>query len=162
MIDYEKIKLAHELAEKEGAAIYYTYKNSDGNYVSGNDLDQLLLEMTRMNQPKQKYKVGQEVWVKSYSVFNEGHMSMDAYKAVVIPFRDCDYRRGEDLIRTICNGDEYVCGESFVYPSREALIESQIQYWTKLKNECHHQDDGNCYTSHPSMCKCIKCGEFYR
>ena len=60
-----------------------------------------------------------------------------------------------------------------MYDSREHLIDCQVEYWTKLKNEstnrhheleydeCQHEPDENMYLSNPNKHRCRKCGEFY-
>lgn len=46
MIDYDKLKLAHELAEKQNIEVLYTYNNGLG-YVCWVTLDQLITEVFR-------------------------------------------------------------------------------------------------------------------
>lgn len=141
MIDYDKLKLVYELCEKTSIEISYAYKNKDSEFVAWVTLDQLLLELEELSQPEPKYKTGWYVLdgrIKSTEVLNQtGYVC-------------CDKTAVEAVGRTM-------------YTSREELIQAQIEYWKKLKQEhCEHESDGSIFRDYPPTSKCKKCGEFYR
>lgn len=108
-------------------------------------------------------------------------------------YKDAWYVQDGKIFKTVVrNQDGYVFGEftdvsalgRTMYPSKQALIESQIEYWASLKNEeistksedirkhCVHKFDGKFYhafTKDPCdirntmhfVCKCADCGEWY-
>jgi hypothetical protein len=139
MIDYDKLKLAHELAEKYDSEILYAYKSGDISYICWVTLEQLLLEMEELSITKCKYQVGQEVW----RVNDEDDPIQLIIKAIQ-PGSDNAYL--DDL-------DNWWVEEQ-LYPTREALIEAQIDYWNGLKGFKECQDD-----YHREICR--NCGEFY-
>ena len=189
MIDYEKLKLIHELTNKideiDEVAVQHHFSHTRGdkfilwtkNGVAQfgiEEMDDLIAKLKELVKPEAKlepkYKVGDEVW----------------------------YKLGDELIscEIIKNPESF--GDDY-YPSKEALIEAQIEYWkNQLENnlekvkECSHvtltvgcavcdtyklNPDDPCYKSknceHEGKIvymdgptnitmECIKCGEFYR
>lgn len=131
MIDYEKLKIAHELAEKmdirlsikvcffrHGKEKYVLNAPTADDSVSVDSLDCLITKLQELTKPKPKYKINEVVW----RVDDE-----DSPREVYI--EEVDF-----------SGDEYVyCDkdgwwvECQLYPTREALIEAQIEYWESLK-----------------------------
>lgn len=176
MIDYEKLQIAHEIGEKNDVSIYYAYKYKNGEFIYWVSLDQLHFEMKELNvqqKPQPKYKVGQNVYrldgANKPRLFN-----IDKFK--------CEF--GEYFYRDF---DDIWWNESQLYPTREALILAQIEYWNSLGDtqdnqvqpDCKHvskfnviNERGNinvtCYDCHKVLseeCKhdykrgiCIKCG----
>lgn len=131
MIDYEKLKLAHELAHKTTdyfVAFYFgntiekkdefTLFDSNGvidrNFSS---IDDLIAKLKQLTQPNPKYEVGQEVWFAEYAD--------DIENAKIVEIMRTEVKVKWNLWLP----------EKKVYPSREALIEAQIEYWNSLKNE---------------------------
>lgn len=173
MIDYEKLKLAHELAEKAGSYISYAYENKSGNFVNRVDLDQLILELKELTKTKPKYEVGQEVFA--------------LHRDQIIPFT-IEKIDSQGTEYWYCfRENEYQVNrfiETILYPTRQALIDAQIEYWQRLADSddlgrCeYHQTDGIFYIktergyireepdpmSYPDerLTKCKHCGEFYR
>lgn len=159
MIDYEKLKLAHDLAEENNIAIQYNLPNE--RLVTDN-IDDLLSLIQQLTEPKPKYKVGDKVW-----------------------FQYCGEIENKIVDEESLSWVNIVTG---LYPNRKDLIEAQIDYWTSLKKEekstcsghvsmntpfegetkaCHHEpsrkhniftDDGGVF----AMKECKKCGEFYK
>lgn len=172
MIDYEKLKIVHTMAENlfvnftmdltsiNGAigmccgVLKYDYKLSEDGpcgYIKEipfANLDFLLKELEKLTQHESRYKVGDEVW-----------------------YIDCTNKEGPICQATIGNiqSHDLVFGEikdygdlssgllvplDCLFPSRAALIECQLKYWSKLyeetypgylclirkapKNECKH------------------------
>lgn len=150
MIDYEKLKLSHELAEKTVCAILYAYKKSYSvPFVCWIDLDQLLFEMKELNKNNCKYKIGQKVWRLN---------DEDEPESFIISNIEC---YSEEKNWYFLDDTDNCWIEEQLYPTRESLIESQIEYWKSLKDKCEHESDGIMYTSNPPKLKCKKCGEFY-
>jgi hypothetical protein len=195
MIDLEKLKLAMELVDKIDYGIsYHRDKTHAGNpkdtfclhhYGSEEryiDIDELISKLQELTTHESKYKVGDKVW-----------------------FIDCTERDGPicngiiESIETItrqfneqCNFIKIECyqiPEDCCYPSREALIDAQINYWYDLKMEkvkdslskcipkfegeikgfkslakCNHKEimTNKAYPRSNPPQKCDDCGELYR
>lgn len=152
MIDYEKLNIAHELAQKHAQnkninyEFIYSIKNgsgkiecifSDGRDFMGNELaiDALIQQLKQLTKPEPKYLPGQEVWVNPFMSIQEDFMGFNFHKATVIENRDCDKNLSETYVRTKSREGEYSCAERFIFPSRQALIEHQIDYWRKLQTK---------------------------
>lgn len=172
MINYDKLKTAHELAFKlcqqtgmrvdvsiacvgDSEYIDYIlidYESEDEDLFS--TVDGLIQELTKRIKPEPKYKVGDEAWLlnhlnKPTEAKIVGNMGGD----VDLAFKDGTCRYG-------------VISE--LYPTKESLIAAQIAHWQSLSEpeECQHETNG---LPHPIIRgammedrKCIKCGEFYR
>ncbi len=136
MIDYDKLKLAHELSEKLSTIDQYPIYISvrvfhefsmyrlQSRDIQGNDeshfedIDDLINKLRELTQPKSKYKIGDAVWLLNDFGFPE-----------------------QDYISEIdeCSDEKYfVNGQWFeevsLYPTKQALIEAQIEYWKNLKD----------------------------
>lgn len=130
MIDYEKLKIAHELAEKleskyvfrhEIGGISYVYCILDVSLAQPNwiifentSIDVLIAKLTELTHPKTKYKVGDTVlFLSSGGCIGEGKIGgIDRYS-------------DKKYYITL----EGWCRESELYPTKHALIEAQIEYW---------------------------------
>lgn len=143
LIDYEKLKLAHELVLKTHKWAWietkYSAQEESLEYkltvgLSGpeedlyyfDDIDDLitnLKELIPKNIPK--YRVGQTVW----------HLNTEYLpECTVIESIDyCDEENEPIYGVPSLYGAGWL--ESQVYPSREDLIKAQIEYWTSLKNK---------------------------
>ncbi len=186
MIDYEKLKITHELADKltkntgTRADVYVSCFYMDMpiyglRFNISQDtmpyesmlIDELIAKLQELTKPKSKYEVGQEVWRVNDQ----------------IPFKckisHVDMNSEEQYL------DEYSWWkESELYPTREALIDAQVTYWIGMRlgvtdvtdeqlvnfmnkapfriEECQHEPEGpTSYLSMPPRYKCKKCGEFY-
>jgi hypothetical protein len=190
MIDYDKRKIAYELAKKHAddksikyEFIYSVKDNfgkiecifSDGRDFMGNELaiDALIQQLKQLTKPEPKYKVGDTVFF-----INSPFINMEVVSGVIEGFNDnAGYLIKHSLYLT-CRS------EHGLFHTRESLIEHQIKYWAKLFEEeqkewlvnfikreqpqvdidrCQHDKIviGAYSRSNPPM-KCIKCGEFYR
>jgi hypothetical protein len=129
------------------------------------DLIAKLTELTQSEKPNPKYEVGQEVWHintdDEVSCFKIGDREVQTNEYV--------YQKGQTLEWWL---------ESQLYPSSDALIEAQIEYWKSLQsvgiisktayllNECQHESDGELKLPEglhgPCEWKCKKCGVLYR
>ncbi|HDV5783334.1 TPA: hypothetical protein RJD83_000246 [Legionella pneumophila] len=133
MIDYEKLKIANELCEKiDGYHFFCDYSNRygvseitlchKGRYNEDcSDIDDLINKLKELTQPKPKYEVGQEVfWLVSDII----------YTGMVVC---CKPNANRWKIKI---DDELIeIDDCHLYPSREALIDAQIEYWKGLKQE---------------------------
>ena len=146
MINYEKLKLAMELANKtKGYYFRITLNSCIDNFCDISlhhkneedadigSIDHLIAELQSLVKPEPKYKIGQKIWVQSLKAECDNYLSMHAFEGTVIPCQDCDFGLSEPYVRVISGNDEYSTGESFCFPTRQALIEHQIEYWTKFK-----------------------------
>lgn len=167
MIDYEKLKLAHELAyalSKDTGnrcdikvSIYfgdkpifgYCHYGSEPNFYESMSIDDLIAKLQELTQPKPKYEIGQEVWF--------------------ILDRNIHYQKIDDISKNKYGEWTYESNclhlnEERLYPSRESLIDAQIEYWNSLK-KCQHESNGKMYGAMEwgaaGQLKCKKCGEFY-
>ncbi len=129
MIDYEKLRLAHELASK--LSTHYMVHGVGGKYPDtcheftlcswSRDediicsLDDLITKLESLTQPKPKYKSGDIVWF-----VEEGVTPVSAEIK--------QYRCIDNKISYIFQ-DYIPIKESELYPTRQTLIEDQIAYW---------------------------------
>lgn len=143
MIDYDKLKLIHELADKLnkpeniydcmitthycsgrpvteitcGLVIQKSPKESPTTQLFST-LDELIAKLQELTQPKPKYKIGQEVWF----IFNNEPRCFTIYEI--------------NGSRYILNGGSLsLINEDKLYQSKEELIESQIWHWIGLRKE---------------------------
>jgi hypothetical protein len=206
MIDYDKLRLAHELAHKNARLsgrlccvtvcfcggvnfrlVYQTETHTHDSHF--NDLDSLISKLTELTQPKckcgnpldlertvcnecieravksikqkPKYEIGSLVWLidcdeictANIDKYDDG----DCKLINCVTFKSC-HATGIDWT-----------SENKLYSSREALIESQIEYWQTLqdfpslrkftcpkckdpwskcecKEECEHESDDIIYS----------------
>lgn len=130
MIDYRKLKLAHELARKYSLKgddvinVTIHFMNGGCSYwLSGsnipedeyNDLDAIILQLEELNPLEVKYKKGQTVWRLN-----------DEYEPESFVISEIDPSSEEMYLQDEENGWWL---EEQLYPSREALIEAQVDYW---------------------------------
>ena len=146
MIDYDKLKLAHELAHKFANKV-------DGNFVlisqqvdyfggqeenimyrsnlikggliacSLDDLIDKLKELTQEEEPKAKYTVGDMVFFINKNKIFEGVVDAS----------------GSNGYRVLSQGKQWIYQDDDLYPTKAELIQAQIAYWQKLKQEdCEH------------------------
>jgi hypothetical protein len=131
MIDYEKLKIAHELADKysqenkipicieysaafgcqgkDNVSCFINYDRTDLH-----DLDSLITKLKELTAPTLAYKEGDKVWFIS----TEGGYGHDDIDAVC---KDDDH--------PYFINEERWYKESELYPTKAALIEAIITYW---------------------------------
>lgn len=189
MIDYEKLREAHELAEKYAKKtdsvcstsvtirfnsrheIEYQFEFhgvNDYEEIEPCTLDDLITRLQELTQSQPKYAYGASLWFHyNDEIINEFVQEIDKDS-----YNQWQYHLGDFYIK-----------EHQLYLSREALIQAQIDYWTRLANnetshptnaessfnkECQHESKDNllffinssvgeipCY-------RCIKCNLPYR
>lgn len=138
MIDYDKLRSAHELAHKYSILnhkpCYVTYKYlgslshffsitiPDENDFETTCIDELIEKLKELTQPKPKYHIGQIVWAHGLEFdMDECVIGMsNTLAGYFVTFKD---------------GGKSNFSEDRLYPTKQALIEAQIAYWTYLRNE---------------------------
>lgn len=184
MIDYDKLKIAHGLSYEIGAYLEIRISKY------GNQEDTICILTFSKNDVVFRYK--------DFDVDNIIAKLTELTQYQKPKLKDAWYLVNNKIECTqYFNGDGYVgCDKTnpnafgkIMYPSREALIESQIDYWQSLAEQCQHtgsniiydefcakclecgdyfdikcqhESDGHVYCSNPLQNKCKKCGEFYR
>lgn len=140
MIDYIKLKIAHELACKysketnllcsvdvcfngENITYHLYYGASEESHLADYhytySIEDLIAKLKELTQPKPKYEVGQEVyWIVSDVI----------YSGII----DCA-NPNENRWKIKIDDELVEIDECYLYPSREALIDAQIEYWTNLR-----------------------------
>ena len=177
MIDYEKLKLSFELAEKltkpaslclnvgyGGIESVYGVLNYDYNLLEVKHdgvfkftcIEHLIGKLQELTKPKPKFKVGDTLWlvakndIKSFSVDEINIMNG------VFIYED-KYWSAE---------------EKNLYPTRESLIEAQIKRWQSMLHETYSVSESSKSIDDKNPCdhifvlladdpECIKCGIAY-
>jgi hypothetical protein len=119
MIDYEKLgRLYGEELESylNGLVKYWEDKVQETKE---------LIAKNKLTKPEPKYKIGDEVFFINYPFIN-----MEIVSGIVESFKAYN-----DYLGYVIKHSQYsTCRkESFLFPTRQALIEHQIAYWTSLK-----------------------------
>ena len=147
MIDYEKLKLAHDLAKEKGIYLQTnvaTYSDgyqeipSDGK-IKGkyfSTLDELIAILKDTKQPEPKYKINDQVWFIN-----------DEYKCQPLQITKIEYDQNMEKI-TYCDMDNCWWTDEQIYPTKLKLIEAQIEYWEKLKYE---ENNGPSFVCDPEL-----------
>ena len=134
MIDYDKLKKAHELAANLNLCAYLStvyipscsqfrielkLNNGDGvkDYFS---IDAVINKLHEIGGPSHKYKIGQYVWVM-------GEYANDIECGEIL-----DIDLPSEYVYLINQVWHY---EKDIYPTKSALIESQIAFWNNLDIE---------------------------
>ncbi|HCJ4260064.1 TPA: hypothetical protein NR299_003216, partial [Legionella pneumophila] len=136
MIDYEKLKKAHELAGKitidsgKRADVYVSIYDGDKivfgimydrTTYESIDIDHLLNKIEELTQPKPKYEVGDEIWFIN-----------SANKISSLVIERIDYQHPDGFYYVDKHGN-YKSDKSTTFSSLELLIDSQIEYWKNLR-----------------------------
>lgn len=190
MIDYEKLKLAHELclySKKfyiqiligiEGSPIFFIKivdnKGNNASMLHVTSLDELITKLQELTTLESKYKIGQEVF---YFCDNEVYD---------FKIREINTTESNEFLYSGDGHDVYECD---LYLAKKSLIESQLVYWSslmakaelkrkqscsesirkhhELEDECTHEKDKTYFINGLDLehilphNRCIKCGEFY-
>ena len=138
MIDYEKLKIAHEIMIKANR-YYCVYEfgwsdkvrfqvfNDENDIIlfTAFDEDDLILRLKGLTQPEPRYKIGDEVFITWHGYIEEA--------------RVVDRTSHERYQVMLNDGGQVSRIESEIFPTRQALIEHQIEYWSKLlQKDCKH------------------------
>lgn len=149
MINYNKLKLAHELAGKlnERLDITVCYFVADcqptfvldhadfKNNVTSCNLDDLIAKLKRLTKTEPRYRIRQKVWM---TVINGFKLDIDSARITWSRFNN---GQNEYTIDS-CPNDFYIL-ESELHPTREDLIDAQIKYWESLKPTTNYQQPTN-------------------
>lgn len=158
MIDYSKLLIAFELAKKHAQKesikyeiIYYVTDNigkiecnfEDGRNFYGNEMsiDILINQLKQLTKSEPKYKIGETVFF-----INHPFINMEAVSGVVEGVN-------EDLGYVIKHSQYATCRkEHYLFPTRQALIKHQIEYWQKMSCENKHHEFMDDITGYKSIC----------
>ena len=143
MIDYEKLKIAHELilnARPINGSIYiatYQELSMTGEYkifyslniesengmidqLEYKNLDDLINKLTDLTEQKRKYKIGECVWF-----CNGSH----DYSKVIIE----NFAGSKTYLVVTEERDKFYASECYLFQSLMHLINAQQEYWEQLK-----------------------------
>lgn len=135
MIDYDKLKLAHQLCikyNKNALVSVLFYSNNftqydfrieeDGItcYLTG-DIDDLITKLRELTQPEPKYKIGDVVHFINHRL----QINENTVESITSDERGIVLHFGKPTYGAIYEID--------VYPTKAALIEAQIEYWLSLR-----------------------------
>jgi len=165
MIDYEKLKIAHELNKKNtrytiminlyphrDLCFYALYDLSKAEQIDCKDIDDLIAKLKELTRPEPKYSDGQEVWIM---YFNYKTQSNEIQKFKTDAHR---YVNGVHQYFLVGNGIYLTCrDESEIYHSEQAMIDAQIQYWRYKKNSLLTSSCAVCLQDWGD-CTCLKSG----
>lgn len=116
----------------------------------------------RMNRVCSKLSMDEVTTKKGLKVGQEVYYVLDDALApgIITSQQGCMYTLGFD---------DVLISENDLYPTREALIQSQIEHWQNMLEDeepkvCEHEGDGERYLPEgmPVSYQCKKCREFYR
>lgn len=190
MIDYEKLKLSFEMVEQlvKPAILTINVTHGDIGRVYGvlqydyslrevkhmgefkfTCIEHLFKKLQSLVRPEPKYKVGDEVWI----------LANNNVPIFLIIFENLFCKGSWSYT---LHGDDRPLRwrpEHELFPTRQALIEHQCEYWQKLYNEglddhgvfngslidedtkCQHEYYGVIDDCIPKI-KCARCGDFYK
>ena len=135
MIDYQKLQLAHELASELARQNEFTFAIQvaigycgtinymlkayliDEQYMH---IDELITKLRGLVKQEPKYEIGQTVW---FVVLSD---NWNPIESTILQY--------DPLISKYFLAGTWF-RENEIYPSKEALIEAQMEYWICLKNE---------------------------
>lgn len=139
MIDYDKLKEAHDLANETECEICYGLRMASGNILHLYGIDHLIEKLNDIKDlivkpNKPKYEIGQEVWLLDCDMI---------CTATINGWVDDEYRlKGcKSFDDKWSTGKDYALEEQ-LHSSREDLIDAQLEYWSKLKNESMQPNNG--------------------
>lgn len=148
MIDYDNLKKCHELAEKifehfaielfivhgylgrESGVLKYNYNHQTMGWddeIKFPNIEYLLHELQKLTKPKPKYKVGQLVW---HNTEEDEPTSFVVMSISQDQNGEYGYHAGLDY-----KSQRQAWIEEHLYPTRQDLIESQIEYWLSLSEK---------------------------
>lgn len=120
MIDYDKLKIAHTFIDKcESHYLAHINSKKHGHEYTLVDwkiempdliydnIDDLITKLRELTQSEPKYKKGQTVWTLT------------------------NHEAPDDIIEITLNQD--INDDEGLYPSKAALIEAQIEYWSNMQ-----------------------------
>lgn len=99
---------------------YFLQVNDKRDIFEFYSIDDLITKLEELTQPKPKYKIGDKAWYLS-----------DEYEPFLLFIEDIDY--DSDVMYMDSNDNWW--HEEQLYPSRESLIDAQIEYWKGMKQE---------------------------
>jgi hypothetical protein len=140
MIDYEKLKYASEMCIKtpyyfdialgvDDGLIALFDSDSNVSFIENyTDLDELISKIEELKKPQQIYQIFQKVWKLNVKHEPCSYIITDVDKDLGYYLNDMS--------------DWYT--EKEIYPTKQSLIEAQIEYWQQMKADIQinqHQVD---------------------
>lgn len=136
MIDYEKLKEAHELAENLNSrvSVNVCYLVADKNptfildcsdfkrNITSYNIEAIIDRLKELTKPEPKYKVGNSCWY-----YCEGEI----FNYIPSSIEWDDNRH----VWACKNEHQHRIDENELYPSRIDLIEAQLNYWREMLDE---------------------------
>lgn len=171
MIDYEKLKLTMEMVkqlakpaiitinvthgdiERVYGVLQYDYSLLEAKHMGEfkfTCIEHLIDKLTELTKPEPKYKEGSSVYFLHHENIEIG--VTDGLST----YNDCN------IYHVLADGEGFTIGEGLLFPTRQALIEHQIEYWYKMSCENgHHEfiDDATGYKSICVYCNVDECNE---
>jgi hypothetical protein len=126
MIDFDKLKECHLLAEKLGIIIRYAFRQEDSVFGALYDVDELHTNLMKL-EVKPRFNIGETVWFAK-----EGYMPDSFIIQDIVFDKDAYY----------CANINFVYfSQSKLYSTKKELINEQIRYWktVQLDNELQQQ-----------------------
>jgi hypothetical protein len=166
LLDFNKLKLAHDLIRTYAfqedwdinlTTCFNSYINterigfilSDGNGDHRfTELDELIAKLQELTRPKPKFNVGDKV----YFINPQVQINVNTIESITQEHRGILFHFGKPTYGAIYEPD--------AFPTKEALIDAQIAYWSCLKDtenlthndvrvkeieKCEHKTDGKFY-----------------
>lgn len=144
MIDYDKLRLANDMlrgtiygmevhlnGEDEFPVVVRKFdKNGDSVYLfTEHNLDLLIEKLQEITKAEPKYKVGDSIFLLMGSSIMRGDI-LDVPNNFFYDYGVYVWQDGNAY-----GGYETRVEEQYLYPSRQSLIESQIDHWARLLNK---------------------------
>lgn len=137
MIDYEKLKRAHELCrglvgyhfdvefgrKARWFELYAPIAEESPLLLETGDIDELIATLEEFTKPEPQFKIGDTVWILSMVTGKITKAKVESHPST-IDKRGTSYFLGEPVYASIF--------ESSIHPNREALIQHQIEYWQSM------------------------------
>lgn len=146
MIDYDKLKLAHELCRKLDGHWFridfcinikehdriniFLYQCDANSPIIFINIDELINKLQELTHSKNRFAIGQEVW------FIDSYDKISCLKIRAIEGKNPN-------IRYVVDNNGWSVHETYCYDSKQSLVEDQIKYWMS-KLEVNAKDE-QCY-----------------
>ncbi len=172
MIDYQKLKIAHELTKilpftsysfdcwcctGFESSFFYTLTFEDNENIiheyESENIDDLIKKLQELTKKQSKYKMGQKVYYLDLP-------TSVIYSSVIQKINDDEYEITGEI-----NGTKNYFLENELFETKEELIKSQVNFWIKNLSEylsinCQHQQNTRSFDGVTHMC--IDCNQLFK
>ena len=150
MIDYEKLKIAHELADKYAKEKDYTITFS-----------------ILMNRASEEFPVKYKLYLHENQILECLHIDdlISKLQSLIQPKQE--YEANSELMNDFTK-EELVMLKNLTrqhvnqFRENSDCIELMEKIQSLIDNYCEHESNGEMRLSYPGQWKCKKCGEFYK